>query len=125
MRTSTAVAAAAVPPLVLAGIGVSHPHVLAPETATWWRDLHVVGLVAFPLLALAPWVAVRGHGRVLEGVMIALGLVYAAFYTALDAIAGIGGGATTLRVYAAWVGESDRRAAELLGSRMRCPGLTR
>jgi len=36
-----------------------------------------------------------------------------------------GGGATTLRVYAAWVGESDRRAAELLGSRMRCPGLTR
>lgn len=33
-----------------------------------------------------------------------------------------GGGATTLRVYAAWVGESDRRAAELLGGRMRRPG---
>ena len=33
-----------------------------------------------------------------------------------------GGGATTLRVYAAWVGESDRRAAEMLGSRMRRPG---
>ena len=32
-----------------------------------------------------------------------------------------GGGATTLRVYAAWVGESDRRAAELLGSRMKRP----
>lgn len=32
-----------------------------------------------------------------------------------------GGGATTLRVYAAWVGESDRRAAELLGSRMQRP----
>ncbi|WP_436493396.1 site-specific integrase [Actinokineospora sp. HUAS TT18] len=30
-----------------------------------------------------------------------------------------GGGATTLRVYAAWVGESDRRAAELLGGRMQ------
>ena len=33
----------------------------------------------------------------------------------------VGGGATTLRVYAAWVGESDRRAAELLGGRMRRP----
>lgn len=33
-----------------------------------------------------------------------------------------GGGATTLRVYAAWVGESDRRAAEMLGGRMRRPG---
>ncbi|MGH3565035.1 MAG: site-specific integrase [Pseudonocardia sp.] len=29
-----------------------------------------------------------------------------------------GGGATTLRVYAAWVAASDREAAELLGSRM-------
>ena len=32
-----------------------------------------------------------------------------------------GGGATTLRVYAAWVGESDRRAAQLLGERLRRP----
>ncbi len=31
-----------------------------------------------------------------------------------------GGGATTLRVYAAWVGESDRRA-EILGSRVQRP----
>jgi integrase len=29
-----------------------------------------------------------------------------------------GGGATTLRVYAAWVAGSDRKAAEILGSRM-------
>lgn len=35
-----------------------------------------------------------------------------------------GGGATTLRVYAAWVGESDRRAAEILGGRMRRPTRT-
>ena len=32
-----------------------------------------------------------------------------------------GGGATTLRVYAAWVGEADRRAADVLGNRMRRP----
>lgn len=34
-----------------------------------------------------------------------------------------GGGATTLKVYAAWVAASDRKAAELLGSRM--PKVTR
>jgi len=32
-----------------------------------------------------------------------------------------GGGATTLRTYAAWVGEADRRAAELLSTRMTRP----
>jgi integrase len=32
-----------------------------------------------------------------------------------------GGGVTTLRVYAAWVGESDRRAAELLAGRFQLP----
>jgi integrase len=32
-----------------------------------------------------------------------------------------GGGATTLRVYAAWVDGGDRRAAEVLGSRVRRP----
>lgn len=30
-----------------------------------------------------------------------------------------GGGATTLRVYAAWVAESDRRASKILGSRIK------
>jgi integrase len=32
-----------------------------------------------------------------------------------------GGGATTLRAYAAWVSESDKRAAAILGSRMQRP----
>jgi integrase len=32
-----------------------------------------------------------------------------------------GGGATTLRVYAAWVSSADRQAAEILGSRMTRP----
>ncbi|OZM72840.1 site-specific integrase [Amycolatopsis antarctica] len=36
-----------------------------------------------------------------------------------------GGGATTLRVYAAWVGESDKRAAEILGGRMKRPASKR
>jgi hypothetical protein len=98
MQRRWAILASAAPPLVLAGLGMTHPHLLAPPTAVWWRDLHVIGLVAFPLLALGPWVAVRGRGRLLEIVAAVLGLVYAAFYTALDAIAGIGGGAATLAV---------------------------
>jgi integrase len=32
-----------------------------------------------------------------------------------------GGGTTTLRVYAAWVGESDKRAAEILGGQFKRP----
>jgi integrase len=35
-----------------------------------------------------------------------------------------GGGATTLRVYAAWVAAADRDAAEILGSRLKRPHLT-
>lgn len=97
-RRALVVAGAALPPLLLAGVGIRHPHVLTPETATWWRDLHVIGLVLFPLLAVPPWLVVRGKGRAIEVTMLVLGLVYAAFYTALDAIAGIGGGAATLAV---------------------------
>ncbi len=96
MPRPAALAAAALPPLLLAGVGLTHPLVLTPETAPWWRDLHVIGLVAFPLLALGPWVVVRGRGRLLEGVVIVLGLVYACFYTALDVLAGIGGGHETM-----------------------------
>jgi integrase len=36
-----------------------------------------------------------------------------------------GGGATTLRVYAAWVSASDRRAAEILGGRVKRPARPR
>jgi integrase len=32
-----------------------------------------------------------------------------------------GGGSTTLKVYAAWVAESDRRAADILAGRLRRP----
>jgi site-specific recombinase XerD len=34
-----------------------------------------------------------------------------------------GGGSTTLREYAAFVVESDRRAADILGSRLKRPGI--
>ncbi|PVZ09535.1 hypothetical protein [Actinomycetospora cinnamomea] len=104
MRLPAAVAATALPAVALAVLGTSHPTVLTPESAPWWRDLHVIGLVLFPLLALGPWAVVRVArpggplGGVLEGLAIVLGVVYTGFYTALDALAGIGGGHETMRL---------------------------
>ena len=98
MLRPAALLAAAAPPLLLAGLGTTHPTMLTPESAPWWHDLHVIGLVLFPLLALGPWVVVRGRGRVLEAVVIVLGLTYACFYTALDVLAGIGAGQETVAV---------------------------
>jgi len=103
-RSASAVAATALPAVALAVLGTAHPAVLTPETAPWWRDLHVIGLVLFPLLALGPWAVVRVArpagpvGRALEGLAIVLGVVYAGSYTALDALAGIGGGHETMRL---------------------------
>jgi hypothetical protein len=104
MRPIVAVAATAIPPLALAVLGSTHPAGLTPETASWWRSLHVIGLVLFPLLALGPWAVAhvsrpRGvAGGVLSALVAVLGLVYAGFYGALDAIAGVGGGHETLRL---------------------------
>ena len=113
MRRPVALVAAAVPPLLLAGLGTTHPTVLTPESAPWWRDLHVIGLLLFPLLALGPWAVVRGRHRLVEAVVVVLGLVYACCYTALDVLAGIGAGQETVVVgpgpwVAALFGTADR-----------------
>jgi len=84
--------AVALPPLVLAAVGISHPTNLNAESAVYWRDLHIGILAVFPLLGFAPWIVVRGHHRWLSWTAGALGFLYAAFYTALDVLAGIGAG---------------------------------
>lgn len=104
MRLPAVLAATALPAVALAVLGTSHPTALTAESAPWWRDLHVIGLVLFPLLALGPWAVVRVArsagplGWALEGLAIVLGVVYTGFYTALDALAGIGGGHETMRL---------------------------
>jgi hypothetical protein len=108
-----ALIAAGVPALLLAALGSTHPTLLTPESAPWWRDLHVIGLVLFPLLALGPWVVVHGRNRAVEVVVVVLGFVYACCYTALDVLAGIGAGAVTVAVgpgpwVAALFGMADR-----------------
>lgn len=86
------VLAAVAPPLLLAGLGLLHPHELDGGTAVRWTMLHLVLLPLFPLLAVAPWLVARRGPRLSGALTMVLGLVFAVFYTALDVLAGIGTG---------------------------------
>lgn len=86
-----------VAPLVLAAAGAVHPHGLSRATAADWTQLHIALLPVFPLLALGIVVPLWRRPRPdLAGfatvVAWAGAYVYAAFYTGLDAVAGIGAG---------------------------------
>ena len=81
-------------PLVLAGLGVAHPRDLTEETASWWRDLHTILVVVFPILGLNLWWLVRGLGGVAAWLSRVAGFLYIVFYGALDVLAGIGTGTT-------------------------------
>lgn len=81
------------PPLLLAALGAVHPAALTDDTAAAWQGLHLLLLPVFPLLALAPWLLTRDEHPALRWAVVVLGYVYAAFYTALDVLAGIGAGA--------------------------------
>ncbi len=87
---------AILPGLSLSLIGLTHPMYLTDDTAMQWRGLHVVTLPLFPLLALAPWWIARSHSRVLAVITGLLGYIFAAGYTALDVLAGIGAGGLQL-----------------------------
>jgi hypothetical protein len=82
----------AVPGLLLAGFGTVHPDGLHAGNAQWWTTLHVLLLPLFPLLAAAQWVLLTPAPRLprWSGRLAAYG--YAAFYTGLDAVAGIAAG---------------------------------
>jgi len=85
--------ALAIPPLILAAIGVTHPQHLTAASALYWRNLHIITLPIFPLLGFAPWLVVRfRHNLGLSWAAGILGFVFATFYTGLDVLAGIGAG---------------------------------
>jgi hypothetical protein len=96
-RRPVPIAWAAGPPLALALVGAFHPAHLTMSTAAQWRDLHLVLLPLFPLLAVGPWLLARRYGRMVGWVVAALGYTYACCYTALDVLAGIAAGALRLR----------------------------
>jgi len=85
------------PPLLLAAVGLVHPQALNPSTAAHWAGLHVLLLPVFPLLTVGLLVPLRGRPRRdLAGaatVVARVGcFVFAAYYTGLDAVAGIAAG---------------------------------
>ena len=84
-------------PVSLAAAGLFHPSPLSPESAEQWRVLHLVLLPLFPLLAVMLWTLLIGVREGVDGVIAVAArvcaYVYAAFYTALDVLAGIANGA--------------------------------
>jgi hypothetical protein len=104
------VAAVALPGVLLAVLGLFHPRALAPSTATVWWQLHVVLLPLFPLLAVALWVLLRGERGPVAWLARIAAYGYAAFYTALDVLAGVGAGYLTDRLQGGSQEANDLRA---------------
>ncbi|MFG2456565.1 hypothetical protein ACGFWE_05780 [Streptomyces sp. NPDC048523] len=97
MLTIRDLALVTVAPLVLAAAGAAHPHGLSRATAMDWTQLHIALLPVFPLLTLGLLVPLWHRPRPdLAGFATAVAwtsaFTYAAFYTGLDAVAGIAAG---------------------------------
>lgn len=96
-RTIVLGVAVALPSLALAIIGVTHPQHLTAASALYWRNLHIVTLPIFPLLAVPPVIIARRVAYVWAAwVSAVLGFIFACFYTGLDVLAGIGAGGLEL-----------------------------
>lgn len=89
--------AVAAPGVVLAAVGLTHPTDLNSGTAGWWTTMHTLLLPLFPLLGVSVWLLVRGLPGPLPWLAAAAAFGYAAFYGALDVLAGIATGALVER----------------------------
>lgn len=93
-------------PLILLAIAsVFHPMNLTDATAGVWFGLHLVLIPVFPLVGFAPWLIAKQVDRRLGWAAAVFGFGYAAFYTSLDVLAGVGAGAVQL------AGETDAKAS--------------
>lgn len=85
-----------VPAVVIALIGLLHPHHLTAETAARWQTMHIVLIPIFPLIGLGPWLIARRTSRPLGIVAAIGGYGFATFYTSLDLLAGVAAGTLQL-----------------------------
>jgi hypothetical protein len=85
------------PPVLLAALGPTHPDDLTAATAPWWTTLHLILLVLFPLLGVSLWLLLEGVPGPLAWLGRVGAVLYIAFYTALDVLAGIGAGTLVQR----------------------------
>src|SRR5215208_629683 len=76
--------------------------------AGWWTALHTIGFVLFALMGVALWLLTAGLPGVFATVSRAAAVVFAVFYDAGDAIAGI---STGILARSAEVGALGERAA--------------
>ncbi len=93
LLTRRIVLALLVPPILIGLAGTTHPPHLTQDASAHWRDMHIVLLPLFPLLAVGPWLVARAVDPVYGRITLLLGYVYACFYSALDILAGIAAGA--------------------------------
>ncbi len=107
---------AASPAVALALVGLAHPRQLTIENAGRWYDVHVGLLVLFPLLALPLVWFTRTESLQLRAAVGALSFLYAVFYGAQDAIAGVGLGAVVDRATPQDVADVNRLAGQPLFS---------
>jgi hypothetical protein len=91
-RRPLAIAAVTAPPLILLGVGLTHPAHLTVASAGWWTTMHQLLVPLFPLLAAAVWVLLRRDHTALAhfGRVAAVG--FAVFYGTLDAVSGVAAG---------------------------------
>jgi hypothetical protein len=84
--------AAVTAPLLLAGLGLSHPPDLTGTSAGWWTSLHIILVPLFPLLGVSHWVLLHGRPGAIAWIGRVAAFLYIAFYAVTDHIAGIGNG---------------------------------
>lgn len=92
-------------PVVLAGLGLTHPVDLNPATASYWRTLHLLLLPIFPLLGVNLWWLLTAAPGAVAFLARTLALVYIAFYTALDVLAGVAAGLVVERASSTGAGD--------------------
>lgn len=73
-------------------MGLTHPHDLTPETASYWYTLHYILLPVFPLLSVNLWWLLANIPGPWAWLARILAFLYMPFYGALDVLAGIGTG---------------------------------
>ncbi|GEM47029.1 hypothetical protein [Deinococcus cellulosilyticus] len=82
----------ALSPLLLALLGLFHPHDLNRMNAQSWTTLHLFLLLLFPMLGVNLWWLASGIPGVSAWAIRVLGMLYIIYYGALDVLAGIATG---------------------------------
>jgi hypothetical protein len=86
------------PPVLLAGLNLTHPIIPSPVYAgvlhhlAWWLQLHVINLALFPLFGLAAYLLMANVHNAAATVSRFAVAVFIPVYAAFDALMGIGTG---------------------------------